>query len=331
MIEKLYLVRSGQTDPYRNIALEKILTEHAQPGSVTLFLWQNRHTVVIGRNQNAFLECNLALLKEEGGRLARRLSGGGAGYHDLGNLNFTFAARKEDYDVGRQTDIILRAVRSLGISTEKTGRNDLTAAGRKYSGHAYYRTGDCSCHHGTLMVGVDTEKLGRYLTVPQEKLESKGVRSVRARVANLKEFCPELTASMLGEKLVQAFEAEYGLTAGEIRSEDLNLPEIETEAAFLQSDAWLYGRRIPFTFRFGGHFRWGGIEFRLAVNEGRIRDAEIFSDAMDAEMIGRIRDAACGVPFRAWDLTEAMQKAIRDADPTVLGDLETLLKHEITA
>ena len=331
MIDKLFLVRSGNTDPYLNIALEKYLTEHAKAGSVTLFLWQNRHTVVIGRNQNAFLECNIALLSEEGGLLARRLSGGGAVYHDLGNLNFTFAARKEDYDVSRQTDVILKAVRALGIASEKTGRNDLTTAGRKYSGHAYYQTGNCCCHHGTLMVGVDKEKLGRYLTVSQEKLESKGVRSVRARVANLNEFCPGLTVSMLEEKLVQAFEAEYGLPAGEISIENLNKPEIEKTAAFLQSKEWLYGRRIPFTIRFGGHYSWGGIEFRLMVNEGRVRDAEVFSDAMDAGMIGQVRDALYGVPFRALELTEAVRQSTQDPDETVLRDLEALFRYEIRA
>ena len=152
-----------------------------------------------------------ALLEAEGGHLARRLSGGGAVFHDLGNLNFTFLVPAEDYDVARQLAVIAEACRSLGIGTETSGRNDLLADGRKFSGNAFYQSGTNHYHHGTLLVDVDTERMGRYLSPSQAKLAAKGVSSVRSRVVNLRELRRDLTIPMLREALTGAFSQVYGL------------------------------------------------------------------------------------------------------------------------
>ena len=165
MLRRLYAIAAEGTDPYENLALEAYLLERVQPGECILYLWQNQRTVVIGRNQHASNECRIQALEADGGHLVRRLSGGGAVYHDLGNLNFTFLTVRRDYDVARQTETILQAVRALGIPAEKNGRNDLTAAGGKFSGHAYYQTGEQCYHHGTLMVSVDLSPLAAYLQV----------------------------------------------------------------------------------------------------------------------------------------------------------------------
>ena len=190
MINRLIWLETDNTYPYRNLAMEEYMTAHVPDGTCILFLWQNRHTVVIGKNQNCWKECRVNFLEEEGGYLVRRLSGGGAVFHDLGNLNFTFIVRKPDYDVDRQLQVILEAVRMLGIQAEKTGRNDITVEGRKFSGNAFYQSGDCCYHHGTLLIHADKDNMSRYLNVPREKLASKGVSSVKSRVANLDEFCP---------------------------------------------------------------------------------------------------------------------------------------------
>ena len=228
MITKTRIYEAVSTDPERNLAMEEYLLSHTEPGECILYLWQNQHTVVIGKNQNCWKECNVSLLEEEGGRLVRRLSGGGAVYHDLGNLNFTFLVRKADYDLDRQLSVIAGAVESFGIPVEKSGRNDLLAAGRKFSGNAFYESGDFCYHHGTLLVDVDTGKMGRYLTVSKEKLKSKGVDSVRSRVGNLKELCPKLTIQKLSEAMKKSFAEVYGGTAKELCFvEDRTLKEPE--------------------------------------------------------------------------------------------------------
>ncbi|WP_205124845.1 lipoate--protein ligase family protein, partial [Akkermansia muciniphila] len=183
---KPYFVAAPGTDPVENLALEAALLEQVLEGECILYLWQNQCTLVIGRNQNCQRECRLQLLEGDGGTLVRRLSGGGAVYHDLGNLNFTFLAREPVFHVAKQLSVILQAVQSLGINAQVSGRNDLTIEGRKFSGNAFYQMGERRYHHGTILVDVDGAKLKRYLNVSPEKLRSKGVQSVQSRVCCLR-------------------------------------------------------------------------------------------------------------------------------------------------
>ena len=201
MIHTLTTYESTTTDPYENLAVEEYLTFHVKPGECILYLWQNAHTVVIGRNQNCWKECRVSELEADGGHLVRRLSGGGAVYHDLGNLNFTFCMRKEDADVSRQLQVIIEAVGSFGLTAEKTGRNDVAINGQKFSGNAFYEQEQHCYHHGTLMMNVNKEMLSKYLTVSKEKLQSKGVDSVKSRVTNLVDYIPDLTLEALKKAL----------------------------------------------------------------------------------------------------------------------------------
>ena len=147
----------GLGDVYKR--QEQYLLENVQQETCILYLWQNRRTVVIGRNQNALRECRTTQLEADGGFLARRLSGGGAVFHDLGNLNFTFLVNKEDYDLQRQLSVIVEACRAMGIPAECSGRNDVLSEGRKFSGNAFYEHRGKSYHHGTLLVDVDMENM----------------------------------------------------------------------------------------------------------------------------------------------------------------------------
>ena len=209
MIKRLLVCKARGTDPYENLALEEALLNRVGPGELILYLWQNERTVVIGRNQNPWKECRTALLSEEGGRLARRLSGGGAVFHDLGNLNFTFLMSAGDYDLARQLTVLERACQSLGIPAQRSGRNDLLADGRKFSGNAFYKHNGKAYHHGTLMVDVNMEMVQRYLSPSKAKLAAKGVNSVRARVVNLREFIPDLTIDRLSDAMIAALTQVY--------------------------------------------------------------------------------------------------------------------------
>ena len=306
MIGKIYVYETNCTDPYRNIATEKYLLEHGGNDCCILYLWQNAHTVVIGRNQNAWSECRTALLAEEGGKLTRRLSGGGAVYHDMGNLNFTFLISDADYDVDRQLSVIQTACDKLGIPVEKSGRNDLLADGRKFSGNAFYHSKGRAYHHGTLMVNADTEKLSRYLTPPKAKLEAKGVASVRSRVTNLKDLCPGLTCQILKEWLKEAFGDVYGLMPEVYILEDAAEAQIAKDAEMLASWDWLYGQRLPFSFSCEGHFPWGHLQLLLQVESGVISGSEVYTDAMDWSIPQYIQKALVGCRLDKAALKDAL-------------------------
>ena len=313
MINRLIWLETDNTYPYRNLAMEEYMTNHVPDGTCILFLWQNRHTVVIGRNQNCWKECRVNFLEEEGGYLVRRLSGGGAVFHDLGNLNFTFIVRKPDYDVDRQLQVILEAVRRLGIQAEKTGRNDITVEGRKFSGNALYQTGDCCYHHGTLLVHADKENMSRYLNVPREKLASKGVSSVKSRVANLDEFCPGLTVDRVKAALAEAFSQVYGQVAEKMEE--------------FESWQWKYGRKIPFEHEMEQRFAWGGIQMQFHVDGGRIQEVNVFSDAMDQELIGNLSERLKGCPYDGNAMCEAVKEA--GTEGGIRQDILSLIKESM--
>ena len=304
MIERIYVYDTLCTDPYRNIATEKYLLEHAEAGSCILYLWQNAHTVVIGRNQNAWLECRTELLNQEGGHLARRLSGGGAVFHDMGNLNFTFLVCDEDYNVDKQLSVIIQACAQLGITVEKSGRNDLLAEGQKFSGNAFFHSQGKAYHHGTLLVDADMNNLGRYLTPSKAKLEAKGVKSVRSRVTNLNTLCPGLTIDELKKQLTIAFGKVYGCEPEQLSIE--GSAQIDADMAMLSSWDWLYGRQLPFTFSCEEKFDWGHIRLQLQVESGTILNADIYSDAMDWLLPEQISQTLTGCRFTLEDLHKAL-------------------------
>lgn len=300
----LYVVKTDCTDPYKNLALEEYLLLNAGD-NVILYLWQNRHTVVIGRNQNPWAECRTSLLEEEGGHLARRLSGGGAVYHDLGNLNFTFLCKDEHYDLQKQLSVIQEACRLCGIDATFSGRNDLLADGRKFSGNAFYHSKGFSYHHGTLLIDTDMNRLGRYLSPPKAKLESKGVTSVRSRVVNLKELSPTLTCAKMKEYMTRAFEAVYGQKALllPVPEEAILLPMAEKYA----STDWLYGRPIPFNCTIQSQFAWGHLQVLIEVNGGVVEEVQVYTDAMDFALAEQLRGALIGIPFGSEELVRAVQ------------------------
>ena len=326
MIKKTAWLKSRGMNPYHNQALERVLMDTVAPGECRLYLWQNRRTVVIGRNQNPWRECHIARLEEDGGHLARRLSGGGAVYHDTGNLNFTFLIRKADYDVARQLEVILRAVKLLGIRAEKSGRNDLTAEGRKFSGNAFYESGDFCYHHGTLLLDTDTEEMSRYLNVAADKLAAKGVASVRARVVNLRELCPGLELAALEDALVKAFGEVYDCVPRPMEEEELAKELVAQQEAFFGDSAWRLGYHVPFTVELEDRFAWGGVSLQLHVEKGTILEAAVYSDAMEGDVIAAMGPALRGCPLEA----AALKARLSALDGGRLGmDIAGLLENHL--
>ena len=284
---------SDGVDPHRNLALESALMDRIQTGDMCLYLWQNKHTVVIGRNQNAWKECRCELLQAEGGTLARRPSGGGAVYHDLGNLNFTFAASPERYDLNRQLGMILDALAIAGIRAEFTGRNDITIDGRKFSGNAFKHSKNCSLQHGTLLVNADMSKLSRYLRPSESKLKAKGVDSVRSRVCNLTEYAPDLTIASLKSMLETVFRATVG-GCDIIRPDEL---DVSAYHSLYSTWDWNYGETPRFDVSMETRFPWGGVELMLSLENGLVKSAAVYTDSMDENFSEKLQGALIGAEY----------------------------------
>lgn len=314
MIRKLKVLRGERFDPHYNLAVEQVLLENVQEGECVLYLWRNQNTVVIGKNQNAWKECRGTLLYDEGGKLARRLSGGGAVFHDLGNLNFTFLLCQKDYDLERQLSVICNAVRSLGVDARRSGRNDILADGRKFSGNAFYRNGTQAYHHGTLLVDVDMDKLGRYLSPSKAKLAAKGVESVRSRVVNLKELIPGLTMEALMMALERSFAQCYGGEPERITEADLDQTRVEILRQRNSGWDWLWGRKMAFDWTGEARFSWGCLELSFRVERGIVRQTQVHSDAMDWSLAPRLADAFRDCPFERDALLSRLRGLPWEAD-----------------
>jgi lipoate---protein ligase len=322
------VIDSESHDPWHNLALEEALMEDVSPNEVVLYLWQNENTVVIGRNQNAWRECRWKELEESGGKLARRLSGGGAVFHDLGNLNFTFVMDRKLKDLYRQLRVLLNATKALGVDAEFSGRNDILADGRKFSGNAFHTRNNAYYHHGTLLVDVDFAKLGRILTVNETKLKAKGVTSVKSRVVNLKTLSDRITIDALKTELRIAFQAEYGGDSDEISPADVTA-DLSSLYDKYASWTWRYGRTPTFDVEIGKRFDWGIVDFGFNTDQGQIESCTVFSDAMDARLIQEIAARLEQIPYRFDSISAKLDElATSDDRQAIVDDLKGWLKEE---
>lgn len=285
-----FIVKSNTTDPYVNLAAEEYLTKKVRRGETILFLWQNADTVVIGKNQNSRAECDLQKMKRDGVLLSRRLSGGGAVYHDAGNLCFSFISHADDHDVPARLAVIASACAEFGINAKPTGRNDIEADGRKFSGNAFYSIGKNKCHHGTVLISADKSRLANYLTVSKTKLEAKGIKSARSRVVNLSELVPDITVEAFESALIAAFAPDMTLSMP-----DQTLFAERTD--FLSSRQWLLGSDPEFTDEIKYRMSEGEFTLKLNVKNGIVTDCRVYTDSLDPTAAERIRAEVIGRKF----------------------------------
>lgn len=328
MSEQHYFYVSSSTDPHHTLAVEEYILAHIRPGDVVLYLYTHTDSVIIGKNQNAWVECRHEKLESDGGKLARRISGGGAVFHDVGNLNFSFITDRNRYDLHRQLKVMLNAAKAFGINAEFSGRNDILAEGRKFSGNAFCMRKDAAFHHGTILISADMDKLAKYLAVSKDKIESKGIASVRSRVVNLAELNPEVTPEKMTEALKTAFAEEYGTPQSYPFTQESwdDIRKIETRNAEWD---WVFGESPKFDITIKTRFEWGGIELLLSTKDATIQQAKLYSDAMDADFIETIPAALEYVPFQS----SALAKQLRAIPHTqeqeyILNDIADYIEQQ---
>lgn len=299
MAPKIQLIIGNQYNPHLNLAVESSLLDEGDADTVTMFLWKNQQTVVYGYNQNPFTECNVELLISEGGFAARRRTGGGAVYHDLGNLNFSFVANKKHYDVAKQMSVIQKALEIFGLKTEVSGRNDILFDGRKFSGNAFGIYKDRRLHHGTILIKTDGEKLAKYLKVNPAKLQKHGVKSVASRIINLSEVA-DITSDSIIPYLTKAFEEVYEAKAEAIEFNDLFTDKVLKTRDLFASDEYLFGKWRNFHAKKSAQFAWGLVELDLQVNEekGIIESISIASDGLEPDLIDETERLLIGASIK---------------------------------
>ena len=293
----MFIIEDKTLDPAYNLALEEYLvTGFSEP---IFRIWQNDRAVIVGRNQNTMQEINYSFLRERGIPVIRRMSGGGAVFHDLGNVNFTFVQRAGENDFNNYARFctpIIQALLKLGVRAELSGRNDMLIDGKKFSGNAQYMWHDRMLHHGTLMLYSDIGEVSEALRVNPLKIQSKGIKSVSSRVTNigdhLKEKIPvpefiELIVETVKELFPDAH--EYVLSETD-REAVLQLRE-EKYATY----EWNFGYSPEYSFQRDAYLKGGLFSVRLDVKDGVIRAARIFGDYFGKREVHEVEKALVGV------------------------------------
>ncbi len=334
---------TNSTDPYYNLAFEEYLLRNETEGDL-LMLWQNDNTIVVGKNQDTSAEINQDYVNEHGIRVVRRETGGGAVYHDLGNLNYSFITDTGDSERAareRFTEPVVRALRSLGIpDAEATGRNDITIGGKKVSGTAQRVIGGRILHHGTLLFDSDPSVISGALAADPEKLRARGIRSVRSRVTNIRPHLPEdMTLAAFWQYLKNEFSCgdfsgesyegpaaaqdptvtQSGSLSADAPSELPEIrPEILSDEALRKIDAlraekyatpeWNYGRTVPFDSSRKQRFSGGTLEVRLRTENGIITKIRFLGDFLSLRSTDEIADALEGIRYEKDDVAAVLSR-----------------------
>lgn len=302
-----------KTDPRYNLALEEYVLKHIDSDEDFILLWQNEPAIIIGRNQNTLEEINRQYVEEHKIHVVRRISGGGAVYHDFGNLNYTFVTNntKDNLNNFRKfTEPVIKALNSLGVNAEFAGRNDILIDGKKFSGNAqtYYK--DRMYHHGTLLFDADLDMVAKVLQVKLEKIESKGIKSNRSRVTNIlpylekkmsiKEFQSYLLTFILGTNDIKS--RTYQLTEEDYKNIDKLMKEKYS------TWEWNFGENPDFAIVKEKRFTGGKASFHINVSEGYIKDIKIFGDFFGRAEVSKLEEAFIGKKYEKQDISELLEK-----------------------
>ena len=292
-------------DPAYNLSFEEYLNENANN---ILYLWQNEPTVVIGRNQNPFRECNLKAIEKDNIHLIRRKSGGGAVFHDLGNLNFTLITDRSPDCTDKNFAFIKDVLSSLGIESEQSGRNDINSNGKKISGNAFFENEKIFCQHGTLLISSELSRLSQYLTASKLKLQSKGIESVKSRVCNL---C-DIDSSITVQRVIDAFTEKSHCKAEYINAQEIKaLPTLDKKIERYNSWDWVYSEAPQYNISFEKRFSDGIICAEFFIDSGLIKAARISSDSIYFESLDDFSNSLLDLQFKYSEIKNKIDEFIK--------------------
>ncbi|RDU35501.1 lipoate--protein ligase [Neobacillus piezotolerans] len=307
----LFIDNKGITDPRINLAIEEYALKNLDIDQTYLLFYINEPSIIIGKNQNTIEEINTDYVEDNGIHVVRRLSGGGAVYHDLGNLNFSFITKDDGesfHNFKKFTEPVVAALAKLGVKAELSGRNDIVAEGRKISGNAQFSTRGRMFSHGTLMLDSEIDAVVSALRVKQDKIESKGIKSIRSRVANISEFLDrkismEEFRSLLLKYIFDGADdiPEYVLT----ESDWEKIHEISKER--YQNWDWNYGKSPKFNLHRTRRFPIGSIDVRLEVEKGIIENCKIYGDFFGVGEVTEIEEKLKGLRYDRSEIDRALE------------------------
>ncbi|HDX9588369.1 TPA: lipoate--protein ligase [Bacillus pseudomycoides] len=318
----LFIDNKGITDPTINLAIEEYCVKNLDINETYLLFYINEPSIIIGKNQNTVEEINADYVREKGIHVVRRLSGGGAVYHDLGNLNFSFITKDDGdsfHNFKKFTEPVTVALGKLGINAELSGRNDILAEGRKISGNAQFATKGRMFSHGTLLFDSEIDHVVSALNVKLDKIQSKGIKSIRSRVANIAEFLNEkITIEEFKQLLLEnIFEGESEIPTYELTEEDWKEIHKISEERYRNWD-WNYGKSPKFNLQHSHRFPVGQVDVRLEVQKGVVSECKIYGDFFGALDVCDIEERLSGKVFDK----EAFAAALADVEvPRYFGNI----------
>ena len=289
----MIIIQNKSTDPYFNLAAEQYLIDNCDED--VFMLWRNEKTVVIGNNQNAYAEVDREYADTHGITVSRRLTGGGAVFHDLGNVNFSFIIPSDGkgIDFKRYTAPIIETLKKMGLSAELSGRNDILIDGKKVSGNAQCVRNGKVLHHGTLLYSADLSKVAGVLRVDPAKLQSKGIKSVQSRVANIKEL---MDTDMDVLDFMTAIEADFeGTKRGFTDTELSEITKLRDEK-FATWD-WIWGRSKAYTLTVRERYPYGSVEASVNTDHGIIKEVKLTGDFFGVGDITELTDSLAGLRY----------------------------------
>ncbi|MGD6780490.1 lipoate--protein ligase [Sutcliffiella horikoshii] len=306
----LFIDNKGITDPRINLAIEEYALKKLDIEDTYLLFYINEPSIIIGKNQNSVEEINTKYVEENGIHVVRRLSGGGAVYHDHGNLNFSFITKDDGesfHNFKKFTAPVVEALKSLGVEAEMSGRNDILAEGRKISGNAQFSTRGRMFSHGTLLFDSEIEHVVSALNVKKDKIESKGIKSIRSRVANIKEFLKEdIEIEQFRQLLLEAIFKSKDIPKYELTEEDWkNIHELSKER--YQNWDWNYGKSPKFNLQHSHRFPVGQIDVRLDVTKGKIENCKIYGDFFGVGDVSEVENLLSGVKYEKAEISQALE------------------------